>query len=380
MKEVFRMLYLIILTGCIVYGLLWLMVGKKYGLDNSLSTVSNNNRGNNYTERFITSRMNVWCGGRSNIMWRMASLTGIGHVIGREPYFTKNCTFKHAHHIFPEYVRRLRHIKAEEMMNETKNIEFGYCVENKMCKCGDEDPTMGLKKGTDAERMELWGIAAIDEKYVVISGNYLQCYQWLEPVHEEILQIFNWPDMSHKLCLHHRRGDFISLGWASKMDFALAALEFVYQKIRDHFGPTSIVLLGEDRDFSRKLLKEFTQSNKKTPNVHIPVFPKDSLADDQSFGSLVCDSLIITASSSTYAWWMAYLMRSAKNASAGLIFYNSEFHSTFHYQKFLPNWIPLKFLNGSIEQQKEFIFSLTENSRVKSGSMHRLEIQTDIKR
>ncbi|KAI1710762.1 glycosyl transferase family 11 domain-containing protein [Ditylenchus destructor] len=346
--------------ACIMYGLLWLMVSNEYGGSN-LSTISNNSRGNNVTERFITSRIDVWCGGRSNMMWRMASLTGIGHVIGRKPYFTENCTFKNDHLILPEYVRRLRHIKAQETMNETKNVEFGYCMENKTCKCGDENPTM---------------IAAIDEKYVVLSGNYLQCYQWLEPVREEILQIYNWseyvrkevsilsqntfrPNMSHKLCLHHRRGDFIPLGWASKMDFALAALEFVYQKIREHFGPISVVILGQDRNFSRKLLEEFTHSIKKKPNVYIPVFPEDSLADDQSFGSLVCDSLIITASSSTYAWWMAYLMRSAKNASAGLIFYNSEFHSSFHYQRFLPNWIPIKLLNGSIEQEKEFIFSLT---------------------
>ncbi|KAI1693624.1 galactoside 2-alpha-L-fucosyltransferase [Ditylenchus destructor] len=255
-------------------------------------------------------------------MWRMASLTGIGRIIGREPYFHKDCIFERSLDDFPEYMRRLRQITKEETQDEEITVDFGLCSETYECKCGDED----FKE-----------LRSVSEKYLIITGEYLQCYQWLEPIYEEIREIFNWSqqvreesrimaenvfrsDKNHKLCVHNRRGDFIALGAESKMDFTVAAVEFVYFQI-ETFG-----------------------------NIYIPEFPGGSILEDQSFGSLECDSLLITASSSTYSWWIGYLMRSAKNPSVGRIYYNSEFHVIYGYENFPPHWIPIKLKDGVIRE------------------------------
>ncbi|KAI1715886.1 galactoside 2-alpha-L-fucosyltransferase [Ditylenchus destructor] len=66
--------------------------------------------------------------------------------------------------------------------------------------------------------------------------------------------------------------------------------------------------------------------------------------DDLCFATLYCDSLLITASSSTFAWWIGYLMEATSNPKRGRIFYNSEFNAEMNVDldNFLPEWIPVR--------------------------------------
>ncbi|KAL3104559.1 hypothetical protein niasHT_022817 [Heterodera trifolii] len=77
--------------------------------------------------------------------------------------------------------------------------------------------------------------------------------------------------------------------------------------------------MGKEKDF----LNDLTINQKLFSKVYLPKsMPR---ANDFAFATTACDSLLITAQSSTYAWWIAYLM--PDNAT---IFYNSKFDKGNH--------------------------------------------------
>ena len=62
--------------------------------------------------------------------------------------------------------------------------------------------------------------------------------------------------------------------------------------------------------------------------------------DDMCFAITACNSLLLTASSSTYGWWIGYLLKQ-KNAK---IFFDADFsHSLKTRESFPSCWIPLKY-------------------------------------
>jgi len=85
--------------------------------------------------------------------------------------------------------------------------------------------------------------------------------------------------------------------------------------------------------FSHESFKYFKQVNK----VYIP--KAMNRGEDMCFGVWACDSILLTASSSTYAWWIAYLLEQTD----ANVFYNSDFnHSYYDKENFPSEWIPLR--------------------------------------
>ncbi|KAL3079114.1 hypothetical protein niasHT_036167 [Heterodera trifolii] len=66
-------------------------------------------------------------------------------------------------------------------------------------------------------------------------------------------------------------------------------------------------------------------------------------ANDFAFAVLACDSLLITAQTSTFSWWIGYLMPD----DATILYYskNLGIHPREH---FLPEWVPIKLMNGKM--------------------------------
>ena len=71
------------------------------------------------------------------------------------------------------------------------------------------------------------------------------------------------------------------------------------------------------------------------------------------FGINYCDSMLMTASGSTFAWWMSYLMK--PNST---IFYNSQISDNSDFTKdihdfdiFLPDWIKLTVEDNMVKQE-----------------------------
>uniref|UniRef100_A0A1I8BZ19 GT23 domain-containing protein n=1 Tax=Meloidogyne hapla TaxID=6305 RepID=A0A1I8BZ19_MELHA len=124
-------------------------------------------------------------------------------------------------------------------------------------------------------------------------------------------KLFETDKYSHKFCVHTRRGDFGHPKWPmhakTERNFTEAAIKFILGYLR------------------------------QVNNVHIP--KAMDRGEDMCFGILACDSILLTASSSTYAWWIAYLLEQTDPN----IFYNSDFtHSYYDKENFPSDWIPLK--------------------------------------
>ncbi|VDK20366.1 unnamed protein product [Anisakis simplex] len=122
---------------------------------------------------------------------------------------------------------------------------------------------------------------------------------------------------------------------------------FLVKKNRD----ITVLLFGDDYNWNRNLTKQFSNS---TLDVHVaqPLVNITPIVDI-AFCSSYCDAVLITASASTFGWWMAYLTR--PNTS---IYYNSVFSKTNGIERelnprdfFPPHWKSLNMTespNGTV--------------------------------
>ncbi len=102
----------------------------------------------------------------------------------------------------------------------------------------------------------------------------------------------------------------------------------------------STILIGNDQKFATQLFANY--SDKITTIIFNS--SKENVTYDLAFASRHCNSIILTASASTFGFWMAYLSTNAT------IYYNYDFSKIGGIEKefvrddfFPPNWTPLLF-------------------------------------
>uniref|UniRef100_A0A1I8BAE1 L-Fucosyltransferase n=1 Tax=Meloidogyne hapla TaxID=6305 RepID=A0A1I8BAE1_MELHA len=129
-------------------------------------------------------------------------------------------------------------------------------------------------------------------------------------------------DKSHKLCIYTRLGDYgtnvAPKYHPSRKDFSEESAKFVFNEIKPK--------------------RVFTP--KEMPRGH-----------DIYFSTKICNSLIITASASTFGWWIGFLLDDINSK----IYFYDDFHedSMFQRKDLLSDWIPLKF-NLNTKQIKKY--------------------------
>ncbi|KAL3070435.1 hypothetical protein niasHT_032225 [Heterodera trifolii] len=289
------------------------------------------------------------CGGLGNQLFRFASMYGIGKPFGRKPIFkeNQNCEKTKAIHesegnheiekLFPVYASQIKYINSTEKQNETFYLRafsppFSY------------------------DNPQKYAISRIKEKYLKIDGAAFQSFKYFETRRTEIRQIFRigqklcktvdeykkelfGDDQSHKFCVYTRRGDFANSAWGSNKDFTEQGIEFGFKYLMGSFKNISVVLLGENKQF----LKDLKINRQLIANVYLPkAMPR---INDLAFSIITCDSLLITSNTSTWGWWVAYLM--PDNAT---IFYDSKFGKDFPHNRenFLAEWVPIQLINGKM--------------------------------
>ncbi|GMT12558.1 hypothetical protein PFISCL1PPCAC_3855, partial [Pristionchus fissidentatus] len=121
----------------------------------------------------------------------------------------------------------------------------------------------------------------------------------------------------HRLCIHTRRHDFISSAQhaASNELFTLPAIEFLSQHVRDHLNASSplIIMIGDDNQWQTDIMNSIFG----TPSLLLPFNDTLPAVASWHFARAYCDSILLTASSSTFGWWLAY------QAKGQHIFYNN---------------------------------------------------------
>ena len=111
-----------------------------------------------------------------------------------------------------------------------------------------------------------------------------------------------------------------------------------------------MVFIGNDHEFITKLPIQ----NVGFKNIYTP--ESRPRGEDICFGINYCDSMLMTASGSTFGWWISYLMRPGSQ-----IFYNSQITDYADFTKdvhdfdiFPPEWIMLTVQNGTAKKETQW--------------------------
>ncbi|GMS79271.1 hypothetical protein PENTCL1PPCAC_1446, partial [Pristionchus entomophagus] len=93
--------------------------------------------------------------------------------------------------------------------------------------------------------------------------------------------------------------------------FTVPAVEFILRQIK---STALVIMIGDDRYWQR----ETTKRIKSAESVVLPRSESTSSASiDWQFAEIHCDTVLLTASASTFGWWMAYVSKGQK------VYYNS---------------------------------------------------------
>lgn len=303
--------------------------------------------------RFIGIRYVSFDCGLGNRIFEVISIIGIARELGRIPYIESEDEKRVRELLKFEKIfsnlGNLVHIKSSAKWNRV-NVTYG----DKCCTYYDVD---SLKNYV--------------EDAIFLSGRHFQSYLYFDYMRDEIRKFLlsfeeedivaartllfdavNLTDNSYRVCVHTRRGDFVgpSDHRESNVNFTLAATKFVTElnQRRDQ----KIFFFGDD--------KKWMSSNfAERDDIVFPVYisgtgDKIRPSADLAFSSLFCDDVIITASVSTFGFWMGYL---AKDGAT--VYYNQVFATEGGYfdelkpkDYFPPRWKPLILENDSVEYGK----------------------------
>ncbi|KAI6212452.1 hypothetical protein M3Y94_00025800 [Aphelenchoides besseyi] len=135
----------------------------------------------------------------------------------------------------------------------------------------------------------------------------------------------------------------------SRLNNFYSRYKYVYLRgniLQNRFGDhlISAVLIGQDRDFLKKIYIPHESFKTKYTIENL------NRAEEIYFGSAHCDSLLLTASGSTFGWWMGYLMPENQQDR---IFYNIQASKdlkfgkdVYDYDSFPPEWKRLTLIDN----------------------------------
>ncbi|UMM12653.1 hypothetical protein L5515_001321 [Caenorhabditis briggsae] len=186
-------------------------------------------------------------------------------------------------------------------------------------------------------------------KFLVIDGGYFQSFKyfssiensirhWMKPSEREQISlkrlIKRKDELRWKTCVHVRRGDFLSDGQHAGTDkmFTTNAIDHLYTL---HSG--LVFIFSNDPIWVRKEIAEHLDYKS---DVKVMETTKTDAIKDLYFSQVHCDSVLITAPSSTFGWWIGYLSKNQSN-----VYYRDiqETEDTVKYQMieedfFPPSW------------------------------------------
>ncbi|KAF7635931.1 hypothetical protein Mgra_00004651 [Meloidogyne graminicola] len=275
---------------------------------------SPNNIKTKYILMQIPKHWNGDCGGLANQMWRFAVLYSLAKSIGRFPGISYTNTWtcdklnspREIENTFPLYHAIQQYYNVENISDTVYDRTF----EDHCCKY--YNPII-LKKYK--ERFLIIAPPPQSPKYLDnIKDEIKELFQFSkniqDNVYKRIDELFRY-DNSHKFCVYTRRGDFTKDKWK---EFHKAS----------------------DINFTEKGIKFIIENKVKANKVYIP--ESMNRGEDMCFAIKICNSFLLTASSSTYGWWIGYLLEQ-KNTK---IYFDADFSHSYNKRDNFPSqWIPL---------------------------------------
>ncbi|VDO18141.1 unnamed protein product [Heligmosomoides polygyrus] len=217
-----------------------------------------------------------------------------------------------------------------------------------------KDFTFKLSQETGEKKMEttfkyLWDLSRPEIMHAVRGSSYAMFVAKhrlfpSRPANRTELKYHIFP-----ICVHIRRGDFAesSMHLPSDKEFTIAAMQYLVEKVReeDTRAPHIYVFTDNIKWTTKEVVEPYLRLSKGAVQPQIATahgeYPPNS---EWEFSRTYCDRVLLTAATSTYGWWLAFLSRGER------IYYNKKHvkpgvrSDEFSATDFWPqHWTPLYF-------------------------------------
>ncbi|KAL7078196.1 hypothetical protein ACQ4LE_002058 [Meloidogyne hapla] len=247
----------------------------------------------------------VMGGGLGNQMYRFASLYAMGKLLNRTPTYVHN-EFrmkeidKELAHVFPIFHSRIYFVKED--LKDIHSFKFALDC----CDYVDPKILLGQNKG---------------RALLLTGGPVYENTNYFNHMRPRILKLFEFDkqlvakvsaireklisgDVSHKICIHTRRGDFMGMGESKTEEINKAhvrMIKILKRILKDKIY--SLILYGTDKEFLKTI-----KVDESISKVHYVTDLNLSRGEELNFAQQICDSYLDTADLSSFAAWMGYLM------------------------------------------------------------------------
>ncbi|CAL2036569.1 unnamed protein product [Caenorhabditis brenneri] len=200
----------------------------------------------------------------------------------------------------------------------------------------------------------------INDKHIHLTGTLYQSFKYFPKMRDEQLRWLKKPtndyaglpksdEKTHVTCVHARRGDFLAVGFQAADDhFIREALKYIEKKENIKNRRKVIVIFGDDVKFMKAIFNDTVLSNDKSAqnSTSTHFVSQNSPSDDMVYSKSNCEVVLISASHSSFGWWIGYF--SLKNRVYYMdmrVYYVGALKvgKINIHDYFMPHWTPLKF-------------------------------------
>ncbi|WKY15841.1 hypothetical protein Q1695_000933 [Nippostrongylus brasiliensis] len=143
------------------------------------------------------------------------------------------------------------------------------------------------------------------------------------------------------ICVHIRRGDFTNSTetLASEAMFSKSAVDYVLAKVQEEDSRSpQIYVMSDDDLWAKETFRNRDMTNFVRQGVNVP------LGSEWEFSRQFCDRVLLTASISTYGYWIGFLSRGQKVYYNENYTYNNGMQGQLVTADFWPtHWTPLRY-------------------------------------
>ncbi|CAD6186812.1 unnamed protein product [Caenorhabditis auriculariae] len=270
--------------------------------------------------RILTSHLYAvrFGGGLGNQLFELAALYGVAAYLNRIPTLdSSNPKLVRVLETmikpnFPRFINLFRMVPAKEKRATKRELSNGHC-------CVFDDPS---------------NLVTVRNHHLHLVGHYFQSFKYFDYRKDKLRKMLAprreaeekaerlLPDDRKNdtiVCVHIRRGDFLTDGMHAGTDgnFTKTATDYLVRKYHDRKrGRVTAVAMTNDIKWTNTLFNGTRTVNNpikvNTPDLIEPYELYTSTLDaagDLAFSAKFCNVFLITAPSSTFGWWLAYLSR-----------------------------------------------------------------------
>ncbi|GMT21559.1 hypothetical protein PFISCL1PPCAC_12856, partial [Pristionchus fissidentatus] len=299
-------------------------------------------------ERFIYGglfTLDATIGGVGNNIFEMMAIYGIAKQLHRTPIISKQAgnhiAKQHSH-----FVNLLKGFKIDDLPKDSRKVEFPQLC----CTYTDPVKQLGRYYAYENVNIELWYAQSFKYFQNFTRAEILAKLR-LKPEYEEYARTGQvepsfFAGGDHTICVHSRRGDFIpsTIHAHATEEFVVPAIKLLNKRVREKHGSKNprLVMIGDDKEWMKKIIRDHLPKDYKAAIAQTnDTYPAEV---DWEFSRQYCDSVLMSASASTFGWWLAY------NSRGYNVYYNTVFSKPNGFQTSLtpedfypPEWIPLEY-------------------------------------